>query len=452
MRASRFKFKTEPFQHQRSMLRFHVCTAHSGEFSDFGTGKSKVALDLIRWRRERKEIEKAIILAPANVFPNWEVEIKTHTDLDYALGEIPRKVPPIVVLSYDGLKVKGGTKKKAIWKNERLVKVLALARKWRTQLICDESTKVKTPGASRTKAAIILSDNCTNRLLMTGVPIPNSLEDLWSQFRVMDARSVGLNFYRWRARYFYKRKWEYKWKPRENTLASIKGLVQTYGIRFEREDCLDLPETTYGVRWVELTAEQRRVIDLLSNDSTEFTWRNYPTMQIPNQAIRNMKKYEVAQGFLYFDKERKHVYQFPNNPKTALAKELCEDWIVGDTKGVIYTAFTQQKNDLYSELESYAPVDQMQPFQENPDHKLFIDHVSQGIGVTLHRANITIYTSNTFSLEDRIQSEARIRRIGQGKKQYYIDILAKDCPIEDRVYNCIRHKKDIHEEITKWDL
>jgi hypothetical protein len=55
-----FSSKTKPYQHQMQMLSFHVNRQHSAEWGDFEVGKSKVALDLIRWRLEEGQVKKAI--------------------------------------------------------------------------------------------------------------------------------------------------------------------------------------------------------------------------------------------------------------------------------------------------------------------------------------------------------------------------------------------------------
>ncbi|MFB0520028.1 MAG: SNF2-related protein [Desulfatiglandales bacterium] len=446
-----FKFKTAPYEHQITMLRYHISRPWSAEWGDFGIGKSKVACDLIRWRLEYKQAEKAIILAPANVLPSWKEELEKHSDLSYAIGDVPKRVPDVVVLSYDGLswkwEKKAGERKRRMVMGQRLMQALAMARNWKCQLICDESTKVKTIKAHRTVSAITLSDVCPFRIIMTGVPIPNDLLDIWSQIRIMDGGThLGNNFYQWRYKNFFNRPWlPGKWNPKEDTLEKIKDLVGEVGIRFLRDDCLDLPDATYSIRWVKLSDEQRKIYEKLGTGNT-FKIEGYPPIDLRYPMVRFTKRYEVLCGFLYFDKERKHVFTFTKNPKHEAAKEMVEDWVQQDNKAVLYTAFREQKNQLYDLFKGYAPTDDFIKFQGDEDRKLFIDHVSQGIGVQLYRANLTGYLSNTFNFEDRVQSEARIRRIGQEKKQYYRDWLF-DLHEDRRVYKCLREKKDVSQEV-----
>lgn len=454
-----FPFKTLPYQHQRDMLRYHISRPWSAEWSDFGVGKSKVALDLIRWRLKHDEIKKAIILAPACVLQSWDEEIQKHTDLSYSINKIPKKIPELLVFSYDHLsfkkkKVRIKIKGKWRWKvkyilNHRLQNLGRLARKFPIQLILDESTKIKSIKAKRTLSALMLADRCKYRIIMSGVPIPNNLQDIWTQIRIMDGGvNMGDNFYSWRYKYFFTKPWmKGRWFPKETTLDYIKDIVQRVGIRFMRDECLDLPDAIYSKRYIDLTPEQEQMMIVLDNGkSPEIA--GYPTIENLNYPmVRFTKKYEVANGFLYFDSQKKHVYTFTKNPKHTLAKEIINDWVQSDTKAVIYSAFTEQTEQLRTIFKDYNPTDKMYSFQNDKTRKLFINHVSQGVGITLHKANITMYLSNTFNFEDRIQSEARIRRAGQTKKQYYIDILAANCPVEERVYECLRNKQDVYEEV-----
>ena len=59
-----------------------------------------------------------------------------------------------------------------------------------------------------------------------------------------------------------------------------------------------------------------------------------------------------------------------------------------------------------------------------------------------------IFYSNTFSLEDRIQVEARIYRAGQKQKCIYIDYVMKDT-IDMKVYATLKQKKQLADYIRE---
>jgi len=71
-----------------------------------------------------------------------------------------------------------------------------------------------------------------------------------------------------------------------------------------------------------------------------------------------------------------------------------------------------------------------------------------GIGITLHAAATVVYLSNTFSTEDRVQSEDRAHRIGQTSHVNYYDLI---CPntVDVRILNVLRENKRVSDEIMR---
>ena len=62
----------------------------------------------------------------------------------------------------------------------------ALLRFKRIALVLDESHRIKTPGARVTRAVHALRVNAAKRYIMTGTPVANKPEDLWSQCFFLD--------------------------------------------------------------------------------------------------------------------------------------------------------------------------------------------------------------------------------------------------------------------------
>ena len=58
-----------------------------------------------------------------------------------------------------------------------------------------------------------------------------------------------------------------------------------------------------------------------------------------------------------------------------------------------------------------------------------------------------IYYSNSFSLDQRLQSEARIHRIGQTQRCIYIDINARNS-VDQRVLKRLRENNDLATTLT----
>ena len=68
--------------------------------------------------------------------------------------------------------------------------------------------------------------------------------------------------------------------------------------------------------------------------------------------------------------------------------------------------------------------------------------------MTLTAAEYAIYYSNSFNLEERLQSEDRCHRIGTKNNVTYIDIECQKS-IDSKIIKALRDKKNIADIITK---
>ena len=75
-----------------------------------------------------------------------------------------------------------------------------------------------------------------------------------------------------------------------------------------------------------------------------------------------------------------------------------------------------------------------------------------GMGMNLQRASYAIYYSNDYSLQNRLQSEDRVHRIGQVNKVTIIDLLATTneggYTIDMVVKAALKGKKDVADVVT----
>ena len=79
------------------------------------------------------------------------------------------------------------------------------------------------------------------------------------------------------------------------------------------------------------------------------------------------------------------------------------------------------------------------------------DSTNRGYGITLTAASTMVYYSNGYDLEKRMQSEARIDRIGQTKPMTYIDIICEDT-VDQKIVKSLRKKVDIATQIMGEEL
>ena len=91
----------------------------------------------------------------------------------------------------------------------------------------------------------------------------------------------------------------------------------------------------------------------------------------------------------------------------------------------------------------------VQTFQRSKDYNVLVCTQKKAAeSVTLTSAKYAIYYSNIWSNDSRLNSEARIRRKGSEihNNITYIDLITKGS-VEEKVYQCLRKKKDLINEL-----
>ena len=108
--------------------------------------------------------------------------------------------------------------------------------------------------------------------------------------------------------------------------------------------------------------------------------------------------------------------------------------------------------DYYGLTPQEDRQNNIKKFQEDPECRFFVGTTQTGgYGITLTAASTMIYYSNGYDLEKRLQSEARIDRIGQEKPMTYIDLVAGDT-IDTKVQKALRDKMNIASEVMGEEL
>jgi len=169
---------------------------------DMGLGKTFQALIYMAWLRAAQTSPKPVlIVAPTGLLANWRREIEQHLKAD-ALG-------PVVSAYGAGL---NRTRKETgrdiklgraaidgdAWTHAGVVLTtfetmrdyhLSFARQPFAAIIYDEAQKLKNPASQMTRAAKTL--NARFQLAMTGTPVENRLQDLWSIYDVIHPGLLG---------------------------------------------------------------------------------------------------------------------------------------------------------------------------------------------------------------------------------------------------------------------
>ncbi|MCK4960813.1 MAG: DEAD/DEAH box helicase, partial [Planctomycetes bacterium] len=142
-----------------------------------------------------------------------------------------------------------------------------LEQNWRLGydvLVVDESSKFKNYASKRFKALKRRLPEFDRRIILTGTPSPNSLEDLFSQVYIMDqGNALGPNITAYRRSYFYPVSYRnfVEYQPQSGAADLIQRKIAPLVRRIDAETNLDLPELLENTISVELPAKARRIYD-----------------------------------------------------------------------------------------------------------------------------------------------------------------------------------------------
>ena len=479
-RLMEYDYKTAPYQHQDDVLKASWDKINWAYFLEMGTGKGKIAIDNAAILYECGEIDTFIVIAPKGVYRIWaDIEIPAHMpDRLGAEVVVWRPNPPAALktaLMGFAAPAEGfrclimNVEALSTAKGQRFLS--AVLRASRAFLVVDESTAIKSPKASRTKALLKMSPLAKYRRILTGFPVTQSPMDLWAQCRFMDKDLLGDcgdNFFQFQYRYAIMNKrtmgaHSFNQIVGYRNLEELSGMLKNFSSRVMKDECLDLPSKIYIQRNVSLSEDQARIYDDLKKYAlAHITDQEF--MTATNVMTQLLRMQQVLSGHTKSDSGE--MIEIKDNRLDELMDCLEE----ARGKAIIWSRFRYDVKRIAAALgKKYGPrstvtyfgdtsdddrADAIERFQSG-DARFFVGNPQTGgFGITLNAATTVIYFANSFDLAVRMQSEDRAHRIGQKEHVTYIDLIAEGT-IDEQIVKALRSKMDIAsvvmgEELKEW--
>lgn len=247
--------KFNPHDYQREGIDFLATHQHGALFADPGLGKTAMVLHLLErlWWRSGCRLN-ALVIAPLRVvYSVWPEEIeKWDLIFSYSILHGPEKERLPGRADIDLLNV------------ENIFWLLERSPLHYDVLVIDESSKFKGHGSKRFKALKKRLDSFGKRIILTGTPSPNSLEDLYSQVYIVDqGEALGHNITAYRRQYFYSTSFRnfVEYQPKAGAAETIQQKIAPLAMRIDAETHLDLPRLVEHTINVDLPDEARKIYD-----------------------------------------------------------------------------------------------------------------------------------------------------------------------------------------------
>ena len=456
--------KAVPYDHQRkafefACLKFGLLGAEQSSngvalLMEMGTGKTLTSIAIAGALYKEKKIKKALIVAPLSILGVWEGEFNKFADFPFTLTVL-----------------KGSSAEKAQLvkisrSNVLQILVVNYESAWRIQkellaynadlIIADEGHKLKEPRSQQSKGMHKLGDYAKYKLLLTGTVITNKELDVFSQYRFLNRRIYGDSFFAFRRKYFDMTGYGnhtpvFKKKLQEDFL----GKLHSVAYRVTKEECLDLPDVTDEIRYVELEDKALKLYKKLEKES--FAEIGSSEVSAVNVLTKLLRLSQVTGGHLTDDEGDMNLVSTAK--LTALA-DVIDTVMAEGKKLVIMARFVPELNDIQKLLEKkkigYATVrggvknreEEIHRFQNDKECRVFVGQIAAaGLGITLTAASTMVFYSLDYSMSNFQQAKARIHRVSQNENCHYIFLIAK-ATVDVKIMWALKHKVDLAKALV----
>ncbi len=456
---------TVPYDYQYSGIRFLKYALHNFKGAlladDMGLGKTFMSLALIVMH---EKVRTVLILVPATLKYVWAAEIEKH-------------FPQLTYTVIDG---KGGTRIKSAaevreeqWAEDTRIKicnyelllrdVFPRLMEW-DLVIADEATRLKNYRKTRTvtrtengkevrkrTVTTVGRAKALNRkytIALSGAPVENKLEELWS---IMDFAIEGVlgEGYVFVQQHVVKDRWG--GFIRYQGIQQVKERIEPFYIRRRKSEVLkDLPDKVYSDVKVELSYRgwafygpiQRQIREEIADNPT-LTASNILTMML-------RLKQAVDDPRLLGEKVK--------STKTAMIGDIIEG--AGEHKIVFFTQFSEYADLLNEQFDEGAliagHVDAktrmaiINTFQMGEYPYLFCTEAA-AYGVTLTAADIIVHIDQPWNPARMRQREDRLHRIGQENSVQVVTMRA-DRTIDTYVQKILHQKMQLIKQVLDDDI
>jgi len=466
-----YAFKNPPMHHQMTALERAYPLDNFALFMDMGTGKTFTAINLAGARYLDDDINALLVICPTSVKPVWLDELEFHCSVPYIAhvheAGKDKQTDNFIALNSDKLKVLViGVESLSQGKAYEYADLYCTLH--RTMMVIDESSTIKTPPKSkggkivpsRTSRCWDIGEWCAYKIIMTGTPITQGIQDLFAQFRFLNWEIIGnKNFFSFKARYTVSGGFQNKKIIGYQNVDELIERVKPWTYNVAITDVMDMPEQVYESKYLMPNPTQARLLKELGDPYDMSTEMNGMVLECETVLERMIRYQQIVGGHFPFALEDEKGYDIEvisgKNPKMEELKSIIEQ-LDENRKVIIWARFYPEQKLIADTLVQmgHHPVwykggldtDErralVKEFREDSTCRFFVSGGAGYRGLTLVESTLNIYYSNTFSYDDREQSERRTWRKGQELPVLYID-LTMNHKIDKQILTALKRKEDL---------
>ncbi len=422
---------------------------------DMGLGKTIEFIAFLLHLKEQSSLENpTLLVCPTSVLGNWEREVKKFA-------------PTLKVVQYHGDKrPKGKAFEEVAKKHDLMITSYSLIQRdlkslqnvsWQ-MIVLDEAQNVKNHESKQSQAVRQLES--TFRIALTGTPVENRLQELWSILDFLNPGYLG-------NRQFFQRRFA---MPIEKygdaaSLSQLRSLVQPFILRrlkTDREIIQDLPEKQEMTVFCGLSAEQAKLYQQVVEASLSEIDRSEGLQRRGMILALLVKLKQICNHPVqYLKQDSLDSY---HSGKLQRLQEMLEIALAEGDRALIFTQFAEWGKLLKPYLEKqlgretlffYGSTSKKQReemidrFQHDPQGPpiMILSLKAGGVGLNLTRANHVFHFDRWWNPAVENQATDRVFRIGQTRNVQVHKFVCTGT-LEEKINDMIESKKQLAEQVV----
>ncbi|MDN5683544.1 DEAD/DEAH box helicase [Corynebacterium glyciniphilum] len=420
---------------------------------DMGLGKT---LQFIALLATRPAVRPHLVVCPTSLLGNWARELQRfapHMEVLRYHGSarrLPDDLPAgtVVLTSYPLLRSDHGVP----------------SRRW-DMAVFDEAQQLKNPTSQVTRTAVDV--DATARIIMTGTPVENNLDELWSLFSVAVPQVLGTRP-RFRTRFATPN----RQRQSRTAAARLSDTIAPYMLRRTKgEVALELPErldstVICGLTPVQRTLYRDAVTAAFTTGFHTGAGRSGQILTLPT-SLKQICNH--PDQYLRKDDPNQHPDHHADRHVGRSAKfdrvaEMVDEIVAGEYT-LVFTQYRAMGEILAAGLAEQLGCDPLpflhgglpaaerdemvRRFQEDEDAPpvLILSLRAAGFGLNLTRASHVIHYDRWWNPAVEEQATARAHRIGQ-KNRLSVHTMVVGGTFEDYIEKMHRAKKGLVDAVT----
>jgi SNF2 family DNA or RNA helicase len=421
---------------------------------DMGLGKTVQVLALLERRRQEKA-GPSLVVVPASIVFNWvqeaarfapELRVHVHHGAGRHAASSAIADADLVVTTYGTLRRDAIEFRDTEWEYVGL----------------DEAQAVKTAGTATAKSARLL--RARHRLAVTGTPVENRLDELWSLFEFLNPGMLGASTAFRRLTGDGASVMAGEADDDGDGIDLIARAVRPYILRRTKgQVARELPERVEQTVWVDLAPDERKAYDELRDHYRASLLGRVATEGLAKskihvlEALLRLRQAACHPGLI--DRERSGE---TSGKLEVLLTRLAETTAEGH-KTLVFSQFTTLLGIVRERLDTagvkYEYLDgrtrdrqqRVERFQGDPEVTVFLVSLKAGgVGLNLTAADYVFILDPWWNPAVEAQAIDRAHRIGQANHVFAYRLLTTGT-VEEKIAELQRSKRDLADLILQAD-